>query len=221
MIKTLLATAAVIAPLALPAHAVTVVQWDFENPPADLNNSTTAPSVAASLGTGTAGGFHASSATDWSTPSGNGSANALSSNTWATGDYYQFSFSTTGYKDLVLSVDQISSSTGPTSFTLSYSTNGTSFTNFGTYSVLTTPSWSSATYNALHTYSFDLSSLTSLDNQASVFVRLVSNVTPAAGGTGRVDNFTVTMAPVPEPGTTAMLLAGLATLGFVARRRRS
>ncbi len=31
----------------------------------------------------------------------------------------------------------------------------------------------------------------------------------------------LTLAPVPEPGTYAMLLAGLAAIGFVARRRRA
>jgi PEP-CTERM motif len=30
----------------------------------------------------------------------------------------------------------------------------------------------------------------------------------------------LTLAPVPEPGTYAMMLAGLAGLGFIARRRK-
>ncbi|MFY9511548.1 MAG: PEP-CTERM sorting domain-containing protein [Rubrivivax sp.] len=224
MLKTLLATVAVVAPLALPAHAVTVVQWDFENAPADLNNATVSPAVAASVGTGTASGVHASSASDWTTPTGNGSANSLSSNTWATGDYYQFAFSTATYGDLVLSFDQTRSSTGPSAFTLAYSVNGgSSFVDFTTYTVLenVTPSWSASVYSSKYTFSFDLSGVTALDNQASVLVRLVSNVTPSnASGTNRVDNFSVMLSPVPEPGTTALLLAGLASLGFVARRRR-
>jgi len=227
MIKTLLATAAVIAPLALPAHAVTVVQWDFENAPADLSNSTVSPSVAASLGTGTASGVHASAATDWTTPSGNGSANSLSANTWAIGDYYQFSFSTTGYVDMTLSFDQIGSSTGPRDFTLAYSTDGSTFTNVASYSLTGAPAWSAGTPQPVHTYSFDLSAVTALDNQATVLVRLVDASTVAigggvvqTGGTGRVDNFTVMLSPVPEPGAAAMLLAGLAGVGFVARRRR-
>jgi hypothetical protein len=33
------------------------------------------------------------------------------------------------------------------------------------------------------------------------------------------DRFTLSVTPVPEPGTYAMLLAGLGVLGFVARRR--
>jgi hypothetical protein len=227
--KTLWAAAAAFA-LSLPAHAVTVVQWDFEGTttPPDLTDSTTSPSVAASLGTGTALGVHAGAATDWSTPAGNGSANAFSSNTWAVGDYYQFSFSTTGFTDLLLSVDQIGSGTGPRDFSLSYSIDGVSFTPFASYSVASAPSWSTATYQPVHTYSFDLSAVDMLDDQASVVIRLsnastvsISGGTVAAGGTGRVDNFTVMATPVPEAGTAAMLAAGLAVVGFVARRRRA
>jgi lysozyme family protein len=67
-----------------------------------------------------------------------------------------------------------------------------------------------------------------LDDQASVVIRLssvstvsISGGTVAAAGTGRVDNFTAMMTPVPEAGTAAMLAAGLAVVGFVARRRRA
>jgi hypothetical protein len=45
----------------------------------------------------------------------------------------------------------------------------------------------------------------------------------SAQGTYYLDNFTVnvTAAPVPEPETYAMMLAGLGALGFMARRRRA
>lgn len=44
-----------------------------------------------------------------------------------------------------------------------------------------------------------------------------------ASGTYYLDNFSVsvTAAPVPEPETYAMMLAGLGALGFMARRRRA
>ncbi len=229
MIKTLWAAAAVAA-FTLPAQAATVVQWTFEAPttPADLNNSMVSPDVVASTGTGLAMGFHASAATDWSTPAGNGSAESFSSNTWAVGDYYQFSFFTAGFQGLMLSFDQISSGTGPRDFALSYSVDGgSSFTQFTTYSVASTPSWSGGTYQPAHTYSFDMSAVGLLDDQASVIMRLTNSSTVsanggtvAAGGTNRVDNFSVVMTPVPEAGTGAMLAAGLAALGFLARRRR-
>lgn len=226
MIKTLLATAAVVAPLALPAHAVTLVQWNFDSVTAPSGTSTSWTGIAASTGTGTASGTH-NAATTWTTPAGNGSTKSISSNTWSVGSYWQFSFGTTGFADLLLSFDQIGSSTGPRDFTLSYSTDGTTFTNFANYSITSAPSWSSSTPQPVHTYSFDLSAVAALDNKSSVLLRLVdasttaiNGGTVASGGTGRVDNFTVMMTPVPEPGTSAMLLAGLAALGFMARRRR-
>jgi len=230
MYKQLAVATALLA--ATAAQAVTLVQWDFENTIPDKANSTTSPSVAAKTGTGTANGVHTSPATDWTTPIGNGSENSLSSQTWAVGDYYQFSFSTVGYKDLVLSFDQTSSSTGPGQFSLAYSSNGTTFTPFADYSVLQNglapnASWSSGTAVAAYGFSFDLSAVSSLDNQSNAVIRLISRSTVAAnggvvqpGGTNRVDNFTVNVSAVPEPGTYAMLMAGLATVGFVARRRR-
>jgi hypothetical protein len=40
------------------------------------------------------------------------------------------------------------------------------------------------------------------------------------GGLAAGNVFQLTVTPVPEPGTYALLLAGLATLGFIAQRRR-
>ncbi len=225
MIKTALAATA-LAAFTFSAQAATVVQWDFQIPPADLNNSAVSPSVAAAIGTGTASGVHASADTDWSTPAGNGSSDSFSSNTWAVGDYWQFSFSTTGYTGLMLSFDQTGSGTGPKDFTLAYSTNGSSFTSFATYA-LPAVTWNATTANPASTFTMDLSAVTALNNQATVFVRLVDASTTsiglgvvAAGGTDRVDNFTVNLTPVPEADTAAMLAAGLAALAFMARRRR-
>lgn len=207
------------------ASAQTLAQWTFEvNTPADLANSTTILGLAADVGTGTASGVHANSATDWTTPAGNGSTNSLSANTWEVGDYFQFTLSTVGYSGIGVSFDQTGSSTGPRDFNLSYSTDGSSFTAFGTYSLIN-GSWSVSTPTLLPTsYSFDLSSITALDNAASVYFRLIdtsttsiSGSTVGTGGTGRIDNFTVYV--VPEPASGALI--GLGLLALVSRRRRN
>jgi hypothetical protein len=71
------------------------------------------------------------------------------------------------------------------------------------------PVWNSTTYNAMYTNSYDLSSLTELNQQADVYFRLRDITTRSArngsvgtGGTSRVDNFTILAAPVPEPGSS-------------------
>jgi PEP-CTERM motif len=189
-----------------------VAQWTFEDPntPADLSNATDIAGIFPAMGTGTASGHHANAATDWSTPAGNGSVNSLSSNTWGIGDYYQFQTSTLGLDEIGLIVDHVSSSTGPRDFQMSYSTDGTSFTDFGSpYMVRVNPGWApDTTVIDLDTYAFDLRTVTALNNQANVYFRLLNNsttsaggATVAAGGTSRVDNVTVfsNFVPPDEP----------------------
>ena len=224
MIKTALAATA-LAAFTFSAQAVTVVQWDFEAAVAPAA-STTWSAIAASLGTGTASGVHASSST-WSTVAGNGSAKSASANGWAVGDYWQFSFSTLGYSGLAVTFDETGSNTGPRDFSLQYSTNGVTFSTFASYSLIN-GGWSAGTPVATTTFSYDLSAITALNNASTVTLRLVDGSTTAitggtvAGtGTSRIDNFTVSLTPVPEASTTAMLAAGLAALGFIAARRRA
>ncbi|MEW6120412.1 MAG: PEP-CTERM sorting domain-containing protein [Pseudomonadota bacterium] len=207
------------------ASADTLAQWTFET-----SVPTTAGSFAPEVGSGSALGYHANSSVVYSNPVGNGSGESFSSNFWSVGDYYQFQVSTIGYVDISLSWDQVSSSTGPRDFKLSYSTDGSSFTEFASYSVRnnSTPAWSSTTPTGLDTYTYDLSTVNAIENQASVYFRLVdastvstNGGTVATTGTDRVDNFTVMAAPVPEAETYAMMLAGLGLVGFMARRRRA
>jgi hypothetical protein len=181
---------AVVALSALPfitqrASADVLAQWTFElNPPADATDTAAISGILADIGAGTGSALHASAATDWTTPAGNGSVNSLSANTWAIGDYFQFSLSTVDYTGLGLSFDQVSSGTGPRDFYLAYSTDGSAFTQFGSgYMVLanTAPNnWSSGTPILTTTYTFDLSAITALDNAGTVYFRLVNSSTVSA-----------------------------------------
>lgn len=208
---------------AAPAHADTLAQWTFET-----SVPTTAGPLAPEVGSGSALAFHAGAST-YSNPTGNGSVESFSSTNWLVGDYLQFSFSTLGFGGLTLSFDQTSSGTGPRDFSIAYSTDGTSFTTLQAYTVLANaapnPTWSSATYQPVYTLNFDLSAIAALDDQASVVIRLVdastvsaNGGTVASGGTHRIDNFIASASPVPEPGTWAMLAAGLGFAAFVSRR---
>lgn len=222
----------VFAGCAFPAGAAVLSAWDFEtNTPADSTNSTTSPSVVAESGVFTTGfttvGVHTSAATDWSTPAGNGSANSFSVNTWAVSDYFQFASASTGYAGITVSFDQTGSNTGPRDFKLQYSTDGSTFTDFSTYSLPGPVSvgWNATTavVPASTSFAFDLSGLTVLDNDASIFFRIMNTTTTsinagtvATGGTGRIDNLVV--ATIPEPASAVLGAFGL--LALLRRRRR-
>ncbi|MBE0540524.1 MAG: PEP-CTERM sorting domain-containing protein [Verrucomicrobia bacterium] len=232
MKKLIILLSALTVSTVISTRADILAQWTFEiNTPADLADSTTISGIAADIGSGTASGVHASAVSDWSTPAGNGSANSLSVNNWGVGDYFQFQVSTVGYTGIGLSFDQTSSSTGPRDFELAYSTDGSLFTVHSPYTVLQnglTPnaSWNNTTASSAYSFAFDLSAVSALDNQATVYFRLVNSSDTAVNGnpvaltgTDRVDNFTV-LSPVPEPSTAVLaILGGLLGFAFLRRKR--
>ena len=192
--------------MALPVQsalaATTIAQWTFESPntPAGATAAIYPNSINPAVGAGNAGGVHASASTVWSTPAGNGSTFSFSSNNWAIGDYYQFSTSTLNNTDIQVSWHQTRSSTGPSDFKLAYSTDGTTFTDFDTY-IVPANTWStSGSPVAGSIFTRDLSAVTALDNQATVYFRLIATIAGAAAGSNRVDNFTVSGTP---PGDVA------------------
>jgi hypothetical protein len=209
------------------AHAQ-VADWTFET-----SVPTTAGPFSPETGAGSATGFHAAS-TVYSNPAGNGSSHSFSSTDWTVGDYYQFQVNTTGLADIHFSWDQTSSNTGPKDYILQYSTNGTTFTNFETYSVLNNntpnPLWNATTSSSLFSMSQDLSAIAALDNASTVYFRLTDADTVAAGsaspvataGTDRVDNVVVTGTPLatPEPSGIVLTTIGIASLMLAAMRRR-
>lgn len=173
----------------------TISQWTFENnTPTDLNNSKNGPNVTDESGNanGTASGYHASDQTDWSTPGGNGSANSFSANTWAVGDYWQFSVSTLGYQDITLTWDQYRSSTAPAAWDFAYSLNGVNFTVALDNYAPSTSTWSSGSTIAGAGLSVNLMAVSDLDNASTVFFRIIADSSASnSSGTSRIDNFTV------------------------------
>jgi len=230
-------------------QADVIADWTFETTSNSITGSGTGLGpLAADIGSGSATGVHASSSSTWSHPAGNGSPSSFSVNTWGTGDYFQFSVSTVAgggyYTNLSISYDQTGSGTGPRDFALEYSSNGSTFSTFGSsYIVLSnspsvnnegsglaTAAWSaSGSVQSAFTLSFDLSSLTSLANDPTVVFRIVDldttseqGATVAAAGTDRVDNFVVsgTLVSVPEPSALALAAFGGVACLLALRRKR-
>jgi hypothetical protein len=204
-VKTILGLTISIAGLALmssQAFATTIANWTFESLSSTFPNYVPGAGVSTTNFYAEAGpqaniaaitGMHSGFGTPtYSSPAGNGSSRSLSANGWTNnpGDYYQILVSTIGFININLSFCQYSSGTGPRDFKVMYSTDGSTFTQFATYT----------SGNAVWvTNTFDLSSITALANVSAVYIRLVDNSTNAANGTGivgstgtsRIDNVLV------------------------------
>jgi len=208
-----------------------IAKWTFETslPAGTPGAGVWLTNVAPEIGSGSASGWHAGAAT-YSNPVGNGSAHSFSANTWAVGDLYQFASSTAGFNNISVSYDQTSSGTGPGKFDFQYSTDGSTFATYtGSYTVNSNaapnPAWNAVTSSSLYSYSYDLSAVTVLNN-ANVWFRLVDSSTvsagggvTAAGGTDRVDNFTIAVVPEPQ-GLPLVGGFGVLAWSFVRRRRQ-
>ncbi len=156
-------------------------------------------------------GVHAGSATVWSSPAGNASLHSLSSNTWAIGDYYEFSTSTVGFPAASIQWDQTRSSTGPATFRVDMSTDGTNFTTIlNTYTVIQagtsgTSSWSTGgTYQSAFTTKIE--NIPGAAGLPMVWFRLVATAAPTGStplaGTNRIDNVLVRFGSTPTAVTT-------------------
>ena len=244
-VMTRLSLAAIVASTACVASASAdlVVGWTIPNAfPMGAGNVPTGTFYtvgagdqgAASAGTSLSSTHQLASSgantTSYTSPAGNGSQYAFSSNVWKAGDYYQASFSGTGYTGLSFAWDFTRSTTGPATWTVIMSVDGG--TNWSTLMATYTPivnsatptgagTWNTSTYIAAYTSSIALGA--SADNASSIIVRvqaLVDSVnssgTYQAGGTARIDNVFVNGTAVPAPGAVALL--GVA--GLAARRRR-
>ena len=197
-------------------HGATIATWTFET-----SLPTTAGPISPEVGSGSATIFHATPDA-FTNPSGNGSAESYSTNSWTVGDYFQFQVSTTGQSGITFAWDQTRSSSGPgfqdvvnPNFKLQVSTDGTNFSDVTNY-LVPVVTWSSGSTDNSTKYSQSISS--SVNNQATAYFRLTSilpDQATSATGTSRVDNVSVTS--IPEPASWS--LAAIVLTAFAMRRR--
>jgi len=210
------------------AKADTIAKWTFEtsHPVGPRSAGVWYTNVTAEIGSGTASGFHSGNAS-YSPSVGNGSAYSFgATNTWAVGDFFQFAVSTTSYQNIQISYDQAGNSTGPGTFFLAYSTNGSTFTKYGSDYAVAAGNWSFAIPTSANSFSFNLNAITSINDQSIVYFRVVDDSTVAIGGgtvigveDDRIDNFLVSAQPVPEPSVMALVVLGGAFSTFVLKRK--
>jgi hypothetical protein len=218
------------------SRADVLADWTFQTGTStnslfpQLGTHTTFTNVPSDIGSGLLAGAHSSASTVFTSPAGNGSTNSVSANFWSVGDFYQFAVSSVGYTNITLSFGQVGSGTGPRDFNLQYSADGVSYTTFTSYSLPSSPtSWSVISSNSASAFSFDLSAITSLANDALMSFRLVdASTTSIAGGTvgtagsDRIDDIIIngTLLAVPEPSSLALAAMGGAAFLVAFRRRR-
>jgi hypothetical protein len=130
-------------------------------------------------------------------------------NTTANGKAAVFRFSMAGFQDLAVSYVTQRTTTGFTTQTWAFSTDGTNWTDHQTLSTLPT---TFATQT--------LTTITGLNGAADAYLRLTVTGATGASGNNRLDNIQFNAAAVPEP--TSLLLVGSVSIGaFVYRRRRN
>lgn len=156
---------------------------------------------------------------------GGGATGAIANN----GNYLQATANLTGFRNVSFSFATQRTGTGFNNDQFQYSTDGTTFFNFGApYNPNVPPTGTIA----LTTQSFDLSSITGLNNNANAAFRLTFDGATTATGNNRLDNLiiagdklggTPVTAPVPEASTTVSLglMLALGGLAFAVKKKKA
>lgn len=221
------------------AHADVITQWNFNSVTPD--GATGTGSALPSIGNGSLsliGGV-----TTPSFNSGVGSSDpAASDNSGLQTTTYgaqgsgnasrglEIKVDASGFEDVVFSYDLRHSNTSSRYELAQYSLDGVNFIDYAVFDGGLGDTW----FNAR---TIDLSNVAGADDNANLAFRVVATFAPgtsgylasdatktfAGSGTWRFDMVGVsgTVATVPEPTSAAAGLAGLAAIGFLARRRRA
>ena len=130
------------------------------------------------------------------------------------GESLTLSVSTVGFTNIIVSFATQRSSTGFNSNQFQYSIDGTTFVDFNS-------PFSPPTSFGLVT--FDLSSISGLNNNLSAAFRIVLNGASASAGSNRIDNLVVEgqppVAAIPEPSSFVLFGLGLSGSMVMMRRR--
>lgn len=230
---------AALATASFAAHADQVALWDFNKFTSCTGNPCNASDIPKGV-TANGGKLSMVGGVTFASVAGNGVGSALNTTTYAAqgaGDLtrgIQFMIDTTGYQDLVLNFDQRNSNTASAYSMLQYTVDGSTWINA---QLFTMPSASAATF--VSGLTFDFSNITEADNNENFGIRFLATFKPGtstylptlstgtygAAGTIRYDNVLLTgdalpdVPTIPEPQTYALMLAGLAAVSLIARRR--
>ena len=176
-----------------PAQTV-LVNYDFASAvagtPCTASPLTTTAGVTSTFTTGGTGGGTCT------TPAGtaatappafvaNAANQSVSLTSFAAGssNFFQFQLSGVGnYMDYMLFFQSQRSGTGPVNVDIQYSTNGTTFTTFQTVN---------PGNGVFAAFNIDLSAVSAIENQPTVYFRILGTGGTGAAGTFRIDNFQV------------------------------
>lgn len=210
--------------LCLPAGAAIIAYWNFNDlsiATAGLPGSATVPTtITASLGSGSlnlsqwAGTIDDFAGSNNHALNGDPAGNSLSliagsGNPYpGNGSTITLQFSMLHLFNPILSFATQGTATGFNSNQLAYSINGTDYTNLGN------PYSPTASYGL---QSFDLSSVDSLDNASSAYLRITFDGATGATGNNRIDN--LQLSAIPEPSALTLVASGLLLMAYRRRRR--
>lgn len=209
----LVTTVAAFASLSSPSFAETLAGWSFDNTSsaAAFQAATSGTQMStASLNLSNVGSYQANSPTNGNYGYFGGSSGSALAVVGQNNNahYITFNLSMTGYQDLSLGFDTRGTSTGFSTGTWSYSTNGTTFTTLpGVNTATTSTSFSGKTV--------DFSAITQLDGAANVYIRYTLSGATSTNGNNRLDNVVFTASEAAVANTSVLNAAASASVGRV------